>query len=746
MTTETPPTTQQLELPIVGMTCAACASRIEKALRRAEGVAEAGVNYATNRATVRFDPNVTNREALAERVRDIGYDVPAPSVERAGSQDWEQVARAEEIAQLRRRLGVALIFGVPEAVLGMAHLRFPGSDWLQLLLTTPVVLYSGAPFYRGAWSALRHRSSDMNTLIALGVTAAYLFSLIATIAPSLAASHHGMAPVYFEAAAVIIMLLLVGRLLEARAKARTGDAIRSLIALEARTARVVRSGREVDLPVEAVVIGDLIQVRPGEKIPVDGLVRDGESAVDESMLTGESLPVEKRPGDAVYGATINRTGAFRFEATKVGAETALQQIVRLVEQAQGSKAPIQRLADRISGVFVPVVLGIAVCAFAGWLLLAPPEIRLQQGLIAFVSVLIIACPCALGLATPTAIMVGSGRGAANGILIKGGESLETAHRLTTIVFDKTGTLTTGRPEVSDIVPAEGVAEQELLRLAAAAERSSEHPLGEAIVRAARSRELALPDASTFRSLTGRGVEAVVEGRLLLVGAASLMRERGIDLSGLDASAAEQASEGKTPVCVAIDGAPAGLLALADAIKPGAADALNALRRMNLELVMITGDHRAVAHAVGRQAGIEHILAEVLPHQKAAEVQRLQAQGKVVAMVGDGINDAPALAQADIGVAIGTGADIALEASDITLLRGDLRGVASAVRLSRATMRTIRQNLFFAFIYNIVGIPLAAGLLYPLWHLQLSPMIASAAMALSSVSVVTNSLRLRTVRL
>jgi Cu+-exporting ATPase len=738
---------EKVTLPISGMTCAACASRIERVLNRSEGVAEANVNFANEKATVVFDPQQTNADAICEVIRDSGYDVRhAPPVGSPDSeQEWEQKERDAEVRDIRKKLTVALLFGIPTAILGMAHVSFPGANWIQFALSTPVVVYSGRQFYTGAWSALKHRAADMNTLVALGTGAAYLYSAVATIAPHMVTMHSAMghgAPVYFEAAAIIIALLLVGRLLEAKAKARTGDAIRGLIKLEAKTARVVRNGVESDIPVEQVVIGDLILVRPGEKIPVDGVVRSGESAVDEAMLTGESLPVEKRAGDNVFGATINQTGAFQFEATRIGSDTALQRIIRLVQNAQGSKAPIQRLADVVSGIFVPVVLIIAIAAFVGWYDLAPADVRLQQALVAFVSVLIIACPCALGLATPTAIMVGTGKGAASGILIKGGESLERAHKLTTIVLDKTGTITNGKPEVTDIVTVSSINEDDLLRVVAAAERSSEHPLGAAVVRAAQSRELAIAQPSQFQSITGRGLEAVVEGRTILVGNTRFMDERAIDATAFQPHADRLARSGKTPLLVAIEGQAAGVIAVADTIKSGSAEAVKSLRDMGLDIVMITGDNQETATAIARQAGIDHLMAEVLPEHKAAEVKRLQAEGKIVAMVGDGINDAPALAQADIGIAIGSGADIAMEASDITLIRSDLRGVVSAIQLSRATMRTIKQNLFFAFAYNVVGIPIAAGIFFPIWHIMLSPMIASAAMALSSVSVVTNSLRLR----
>jgi Cu+-exporting ATPase len=759
-----PALTEQISLPVAGMSCAACAARIEKTLRRTDGVQEANVNFAAHRASVTYDPTRANRRTLATAIEDAGFQVPAEAAEAPGEPagDWEQEAREEEYRGILRRLAVAVVCGLPVLLLAMLHIEFAASQWLQLLLTTPVMLYSGAPFFRGAWAALKHRGADMNTLIALGTGAAYGFSVVATLLPQAvspsSATHDGThgAPVYYEAAAAIIALILAGRLLEARAKARTGDAIRRLAGLQARTARVLRDGQEGDVPVEAVAPGDLVLVRPGEKIPVDGILRAGESAVDESMLTGESMPVDKRPGDEVFGGSVNRTGALRFEATKVGKDTALQQIIRMVQEAQGSKAPVQRLADSISGIFVPVVLCIAIATFVLWYDLAPEATRLQQALVAFVSVLIIACPCALGLATPTAVMVGTGKGAENGILIRGGESLETAHKLNAIVLDKTGTITRGQPELTDVVvkdegggmkdesepPLTGAASSIFLALVASAERSSEHPLGEAVVRGARARGLALSEATAFNSLTGRGLVATVDGHLLLVGNARLLQERGVDPSQLIPTADALAARGRTPLLIALDGRAAGVLGVADTVKPGAAEAVAELKRLGLEVAMITGDNRRTAEAVAREVGIERVLAEVLPEHKAEEVRNLQGEGKVVAMVGDGINDAPALAQADVGIAIGTGTDVAMEASDITLIRGDLDGVATAIALSRATMRTIRQNLFFAFVYNVLGIPVAAGVLYPFLGITLSPMLASAAMALSSVSVVTNSLRLR----
>jgi Cu+-exporting ATPase len=811
---------ERVDLPIAGMSCAACARRVEQGLSRAPGVGKAAVNFATGTATVEYDPVRTGLGSLIGVVKDIGYDAAAtahaefivddserpsgsgrplerhlgaiPGVvgasfnldsmtvrveylpgmvdlaglrkgirelgyvvrDAAGQSDRgaesEEDARREEYRRLLTRFWVSAALSVPVLVIAMSHgripwLNFPGVEWVQFLLTTPVVLYGGWPFYRGAYNALRHRAADMNTLIAVGTGTAYLYSVAATVFPySLAgpgAAHAARAPVYFEAAAVIIALILLGRLLEARAKGRTGEAIRRLLGLQARTARVVRGGVEADLPIEEVLPGDLVIVRPGEKIPVDGVVRDGESAVDESMLTGESLPVEKRPGEEVFGATVNRTGSFTFTATKVGRDTALQQIVRLVQEAQGSKAPIARLADVISGIFTPVVICIAIAAFVVWYVLAPVDTRFTQALLAFVSVLIIACPCALGLATPTAIMVGTGRGAQHGVLIKGGEPLEAAHKVTTVVLDKTGTITRGEPAVTDIVPLAGT-ESELLRLAASAERRSEHPVGEAMVRAATERGISLAEPADFAAVAGHGIVAKVEGRSVLVGTAKLLMDRRVDPGAALAAAESLAAAGKSAMLVAVDGAPAGVIAVADVVKPESAGAIGALKRMGLGVVMITGDNRRTAEAVAAEVGVDRVLAEVLPEQKAEHVKRLQAEKQLVAMVGDGINDAPALAQADVGIAIGTGTDVAIEASDITLIRGDLWGVVTAIALSRATMRTVRQNLFWAFIYNVLGIPIAAGLLYPFTGWLLSPVLASAAMSFSSVSVVANSLRLR----
>ena len=751
-------TEARVDMPVLGMHCAACAVRIEGALGNAPGVSKAAVNFATGRATVRFDPTATSPDALRDVVRDTGYEALAPAKRGArgvDEPDPEQAAREADFRRLRLRFLVALVLTVPLAVLGMVGhvipslaptLDFPGRAWVELLLATPVLFWAGWEFFTGAWAAARHRAADMNTLVAIGTLSAFAYSAVATFAPSAVAvasdPHAGhttlLAPVavYYEVAAVIITLILLGRLLEARARSRTGGAIRALIGLAPKTARVERNGIETDVPIAEVAPGDVVRVRPGEKVPVDGTVLDGTSAVDESMLTGEPLPVTKRPGDAVIGATVNTTGSFRFTATKVGADTVLQQIVRLVQEAQGSKAPIQKLADTVSGYFVPAVLCLAVLTFVVWFDVSPPDTRLSFALLTFVSVLIIACPCALGLATPTAVMVGTGRGAQAGILIKGGGPLEAAHRLTTIVLDKTGTITEGKPTVTAVTPV-GVSADDLLRLAAGAEQGSEHPLARAVIGAAEARGLTPTRPERFEAVAGHGLLAAVEGKTVLVGNARLMSTKGV---AYDAAAVPSA-DGKTLLHVAIDGTFAGTIAVSDPVKPSSRAAVQRLHAMGLELVLLTGDNRSTAEAVAREVGIDRVVAEVLPEGKADEVRKLRGAGKVVAMVGDGINDAPALAAADVGIAMGTGTDVAIEAADITLVKGDLSGVATAIALSRATMRTIRQNLFFAFAYNVLGIPIAAGVLFPFTGWLLSPILASAAMALSSVSVVANALRL-----
>ncbi|GHF12745.1 heavy metal translocating P-type ATPase [Pseudolysinimonas yzui] len=669
----------------------------------------------------------------------------ADAMEDEGAQEAAEHAR--EIADLRRRVIVGAVLTLPVFLSVMAHDVFGASwvpplllaPWFQFLLVTPVMFYTGWPIHRTGWLALGNRQAEMNSLITLGTIAAYGFSLVAAFLPwVLPADARG---VYFEAVGVILTLILLGRLLETRAKAGTGEAIRTLIGLQPRTARVVRGDSELEIPVGEVVVGDIVVIRPGEKLPVDGQVTEGSSPVDEAMITGEPMPVVKSAGDTVIGATINQTGSIRYAATKVGADTMLAQIIRLVREAQGSKAPIQRLADKVSSYFVPAVIAIAIWTFAVWWLVGPPPAGVYA-LVAAVAVLIIACPCALGLATPLSITVAAGKAAGNGILIRSAEALETAHKVNTVVLDKTGTITNGTPTLTDVLPADGFDADELLALIAAAERDSEHPLATAIVAAAEDRGLDTLRSSTFESITGQGVRALVDGRTVLVGNARLLTAAGIDASILTADLEALAADGKTPMLAAIDGRPAGVVGVADTIKDGSIAAIADLAARGIDVVMMTGDNRATAAAIARQVGIARVVAEVMPEHKAREVRRLQGEGRVVGMVGDGINDAPALAQADVGSAIGTGTDVAIEASDITLISGNLGGLVTAIDLSRATMRNIRQNLLFAFGYNVVGIPLAAGVLYPAFGLLLSPMIAALAMALSSLSVVTNSSRLR----
>ncbi|MFF6833319.1 heavy metal translocating P-type ATPase [Streptomyces sp. NPDC012438] len=692
-------------------------------------------------ATPNGDGKETAAAAATEAERTSGGE-PGAEAEAA-----EVAERHAEIADLTRRVAVGAVLTAPVLFAVMAHELF-GADWvpewmlghwLQLALITPVMLYTGWPIHSTGWLTLRHRSADMNSLITLGTTAAYGYSLIVTLAPSLLPED--VREVYFEAVGVILTLILLGRLLEARAKAGTGEAIRALLGLQARTARVIRDGTETEIPVENVAVGDEVVIRPGEKVPVDSEVLSGSSAVDESMVTGEPMPVTKRAGDTVIGATVNGTGSLRVRASKVGADTMLAQIIRLVRQAQASKAPIQRLADTVSAYFVPAVIAIAIVAFALWYTIGPAP-ALTLALVSAVAVLIIACPCALGLATPLSVMVGTGKGAQAGILIRSAEALETAHKLGTVVLDKTGTVTAGKPVLTDVRPAEGSTDDELLALVAAGEADSEHPLAGAIVTGARQRALVLPAAEGFDSVTGKGVRATVDGHAVLVGTARLLGDAGIDTTALAPIAAELSAQGKTPVLAAVDGRPAGVLAVADTVKDDSAQAIAALHRLGIETVIITGDNARTAAAIAAQVGVDRVLAEVLPEHKADEIRRLQGEGRTVGMVGDGINDAPALAAADVGLAIGTGTDVAIEAADITLISGSLTGVVTAIRLSRATMRNIRQNLFFALVYNAVGVPLAAGALYPIWGIRLSPIIAAAAMALSSLSVVTNASRLR----
>ena len=738
---------EKVTLPVQGMHCASCVNRIERALQKVDGVLSATVNLPAERATVEFLPGVADVPDLKRAIANTGYVVPETPAEGEAAEaqeDRERVARRREANALRFKVIVSAALSIP-LFLGSFPEWFPWAPtWLQnpwtlLALTTPVQFWAGAQFYRGMWAALRQRTTDMNTLIAVGTSAAYFYSLAVILAPQV--FPEGTRALYLDTAAIIITLILLGRWLEARAKGQTGEAIRKLMGLRAKTARVVRDGVELDIPVDDVLVGDIVIVRPGEKVPVDGVLAEGYSTIDESMVTGESIPVDKKVGDEVIGATINRTGAFKFRATKVGKETALAQIIRLVEEAQGSKAPIQRLADKVTSYFVPVVIGIALATLLVWLVFGPAP-ALNFALANFVAVLIIACPCALGLATPTAIMVGTGKGAENGVLFRNAEALELAHRVKAIVLDKTGTLTQGKPSVTDVLPAGAMAVDELVRLAAAAERGSEHPLGEAIVVHARERGLTLAELSGFAAIPGHGVEATVEDRRVLAGNRKLMRDRSIDIAALEEPAQRLADQGRTPMFIAVDGRAAGLIAVADTLKAGSPEAVAELHRLGLQVAMITGDNRRTAEAIAKQVGIDRVLAEVLPGDKAEAVKQLQAEGLRVAMVGDGINDAPALAQADVGIAIGTGTDVAMAAADITLMSGDLRGVVTAIALSKATMRNIKQNLFWAYIYNTIGIPLAAGLLYPFLGILLNPVFAALAMALSSVSVVSNALRLR----
>jgi P-type Cu+ transporter len=770
-----------VRIPVSGMTCAACSSRIQRVLEKQPGVSDANVNLMMKTATVHFDPAVVTPERLVNAIKETGYGAELASPDQTAFEEQEarDRATAEEFRELKRKAIVSGIVGLIAMIVSMPIMSHVGASdpfmrwatgslhpvfhqafpWLYrlpmqaitgalMLATLGVMLWAGRHFYTRAWSAFRHHSADMNTLVAVGTGAAFLYSVLATIAPGFFIAR-GMAPdLYYEAVIIIIALILTGNAFEARAKKQTSSALRALVQLQPKTARVARqdpagSEVEVDAPIETVEAGETVLVRPGERVPVDGEVLSGESAVDESMLTGESLAVAKRTGDSVIGGTINRTGAFRYRATTLGANSVLARIVKLMRDAQGSRAPIQKLADRISGIFVPIVLSIAIATFVIWFVTAgtAPAVR---AFAAAVAVLIIACPCAMGLAVPTAVMVATGKGAELGVLIKGGEALQRAGDLHTIVLDKTGTVTEGRPTVTDLViaPASGRSSDEVLRLVASLETLSEHPLADAIVRHARDRGMRLPTPEAFESVTGRGAVGVVDGSALAVGNAALMADYSIDPAPLRGDAERLANDGKTPMYVAIDGALAAVVAVADPIKDSSREAIRRFHALGLEVVMLTGDNRRTAEAIAKQAGIDRVVAEVLPDGKVAEIERLQAEGKVVAMVGDGINDAPALARADVGMAIGTGTDIAVEAGDVVLMRGDLRAAAQAVELSRRTMRTMKQNLFWAFIYNVIGIPIAAGALYPAFGLLLSPILASAAMAFSSVSVVTNSLRLR----
>ncbi len=757
----------RLHLAIEGLHCASCVTKIESAARALPGVQSAEVSLANEEVAVDYHPAQVAPDELRHAVESAGYKVreggagaaaamphehhaaTAKPVEAEGSEDAAARERDREYRRLRSKFLVAAVIAVPVVVLSYPG-YVPGlkslSDetiriiWaLTAVAVLPVLLYSGSHFFTGAWFAFRHRSADMNTLIALGVGAAWIYSVVAVAAPRL--FPEGTAEPFFDVVGVVVALVVLGQVLELRAKGRSSDAIKKLMGLQAKTARLIRDGVEVDVPVEEVLVDDVVVVRPGEKIPVDGVVAGGHSSVDESMITGEPIPVEKVEGDQVIGATINKTGSFRFRTTKVGKDTALAQIVRMVQEAQGSKAPIQRLVDVVAGYFVPAVMLIAIAAFVVWFV-AGPDPSIIYALVVAVTVLIIACPCALGLATPMSLMVGVGKAAEKGILIRNGEALQQAQGLDTVVLDKTGTITLGKPSLTDVVTWGDFPEADLVRLAASVERSSEHPLAQAIVEGARDRGHVLVDPDEFEAVPGHGVTARVEGRSVQLGNLAYMRRLGVALGDLEERASALADQGKTPMFAVVDGRAAGIVAVADTVKEDSRSAIRRLQEMGLEVIMITGDNRRTAEAIGREVGITRVLAEVLPRDKAHQVHLLQAEGKKVAMVGDGINDAPALAQADVGMAIGTGTDVAIEASDITLITGSLRGVATAVEVSRATMRNIKQNLFGAFIYNAAGIPVAAGLLYPIFGALLSPLIAGAAMAFSSVTVVTNANRLR----
>jgi Cu+-exporting ATPase len=742
--------TKKSIFPVAGMTCASCVARVEEALSSVPGVVSANVNLASEKATVEYLEG-TDIADLRRAVSEAGYTLGAEA------ETLEDVTSAaqREIRHVRNRLVVAAVLAVIILALGWVP-DFTGKLYLLWALATPVQFWAGWRYYKGMWGALRHKTADMNTLIAVGTSAAYFYSVVAVLFPGIFTTQALERHVYFDTSAMIITLITLGKFLEARAKGQTSSAIKTLIGLQPKTALIIRDGQETEIPVEDVQVDDIILVRPGERVPVDGIVRQGYSSIDESMVTGESLPVEKNVGDGVIGATINRTGSFQFEATRVGKDTALAQIIRMVEEAQGSKAPIQRLADVIASYFVPIVIGIALVTFVVWFFVGPAP-ALTFALLNFVAVLIIACPCALGLATPTAIMVGTGKGAENGILIRSAEALERAHKINTVLLDKTGTLTEGKPRVTDVIAALSSSREEVLRLAASAEHGSEHPLGEAVAYAASEMGLEMSPVADFNAIPGLGVEASVEGKKLLLGNLRLFEDRNISLDGLGEEAARLREQGKTVMFLGSDSHVIGIIAVADTLKPSAVKAVARLKQMGIETVMITGDNRRTAEAIAREVGISRVLAEVLPEHKAEEVKKLQAEGKVVAMVGDGINDAPALAQADIGIAIGTGTDVAMETGDITLIRGDLSGIVTAISLSRGTVRTIKQNLFWAFAYNTLLIPVAAGVLYLVFGQSgvpsgarfifgdygfLNPILAAAAMAASSLTVVSNSLRLR----
>lgn len=738
-------------IPIGGMTCAACANRIEKVLGKAEGISKVSVNLATEKATVEYDPQIIRLSAIRQIIEKAGYK--ALNIEKKAAVDEDKLRKEKEIRTLWRKFIVSVIFSAPLLYLAMvpmiSWLPFPIPGFLepmqfplvyalaQIILVIPVIT-AGYKFYTVGFKALIQRSPNMDSLIAIGTSAAVIYSLYSTYQISIG-NFHAVEGLYFETAGVIITLILLGKSLEAVSKGKTSEAIKKLMGLAPKTAIVIYDEKEVEVPIDEVEIGDVILVKPGEKIPVDGEVIDGHTAIDESMLTGESIPVDKKAGDKVYAASINTNGMIRFKATRVGDDTALAQIIKLVEDAQGSKAPIAQMADIVSGYFVPIVVAIAVLAFAGWLIAGQ---TLMFALTIFISVLVIACPCALGLATPTAIMVGTGKGAEYGILIKGGEALETTHKINTIVFDKTGTITEGKPEVTDIITVSGMNKERLLQIAASGEKGSEHPLGAAIVRRAEKENLEFLKVDKFGAIPGHGIEVVIEGMNVLIGNKKLMDDKSIPLGELGSQSDRLADEGKTPMYIAVNNEISGIIAVADVVKESSAKAINKLQSMGIEVAMITGDNQKTAQAIAKQVGINRVLAEVLPQDKSNEVKKLQAEGKKVAMVGDGINDAPALAQADIGIAIGSGTDVAMESADIVLMKSDLMDVPTAIHLSKSTIRNIKENLFWAFGYNVAGIPIAAGVLYLFGGPLLNPIFAAAAMSLSSVSVLTNALRLK----
>ena len=757
-------------LKLQGMSCASCARSVEDAIRSVPGVAEVSVNFGAEQASIQYDAKRTNLGQIQQAIVDAGYASRSLQDSKfiTDESETEKTARLREFRHLRNKvivagtIGAVLVIGSLPMMLGLPLPFIPmwlHNPWLQLIVSTPILLWAGREFFINAWKALKRHTATMDTLVALGTGSAYLYSIVATFFPNFFIAQGLNPDVYYEPANVIIALILLGRLFEMRARGQTSEAIRSLIGLQARDARIVRNGQELEVPIQDVQIGDVVIVRPGEKIPVDGEIVEGSSQVDESMVTGESVSTKKQPGDEVIGATINKTGSFRFRATRIGKDTVLAQIVQLVQQAQGSKAPIQRLADQVTGWFVPVVMAISITTFVIEIAIMG---NVTLAIVTTIGVLIIACPCALGLATPTSVMVGTGKGAENGILIKGAESLELAHQIKTIVLDKTGTLTQGKPTVTDFLTTVGSAnELKLLQLAASVERNSEHPLAEAVVRYAQVQEVTLKDAQNFEAIAGSGVQGIVSNRLIQIGTQRWLQELGIQTQPLQSDKGRLESLGKTVVLIAVDAELQGLMAISDALKPSSVQAVRSLQRLGLEVVMLTGDNQQTADAIAQEVGISNVIAEVRPEQKAAVIadlqsgklghsttqtkSRQQTRSKIVAMVGDGINDAPALAQADVGIAIGTGTDVAIAASDITLISGDLQSIVTAIQLSRATIRNIRQNLFFAFVYNMIGIPIAAGVLFPIFGWLLNPIIAGGAMAFSSVSVLTNALRLRNFR-